>query len=71
MNKDFAINSGDLRLWKSPSGKQVIVVVLFAEISNVTHTFTGWWWILGNADEGLKKYLASSHSLHKLIQSKK
>lgn len=70
MDKNFAINSGDLRIWRSPSGKHVLAVVLQAEISTVTQVFTGWWWILCDTGSGFKKHLAASHSLHSLIQTK-
>lgn len=70
MNKNFAINAGELRVWKSPSGKHILVLVLCAEISNLTHAYTGWWWVLGDTGSGLKKYLAASHSLHNLIQER-
>lgn len=68
MNKNLAINSGDLRLWKSTSGKQFPVVVLFAEMSEINFIFTGWWWVIGG--EGCKRYLVPSHSLFNLIQGK-
>jgi hypothetical protein len=70
MNKHLAINSGELRLWKQAGCKSVLVLVLCAEISDMTHAYTGWWWVVGNAEDGFKKYLAPSHSLHTLIQEK-
>lgn len=70
MNKNLAINSGDLRLWKMTGGKHILVLVLFAEMSDVTRMFTGWWWVLGDSGDGFKQYLVPSHSLHNLLQEK-
>ena len=69
MNKNLAINSGDLRLCKTSSGRNVIVLVLFAEMSTML-AFTGWWHVLGDMGDGFKQYLMPSHRLHNLIHEK-
>ena len=51
-------------------GKHILVLVLFAEMSDVTRMFTGWWWVLGDSGDGFKQYLVPSHSLHNLLQEK-
>jgi hypothetical protein len=70
MDKNLAINSGDLRLCKTADGKSVIVLVLFAEINSAPRMLTGWWCVLGDTGDGFKQYLMPSHRLHNLVHQK-